>query len=132
LETRIVRAVEEWAQRTDDQIKAGRYFRTRTFKGFLTLDDVVFVVLGGDKGNPGDWLVSEIVAPDAVQWGVGSMSGRLVKKFEPSPEYQQVASADYDLILDAHERFKTSQPGMARDLWRAARQAIENCTTSAD
>ena len=132
LETRIVRAAEEWAQRTDDQIKTGRYFRTRTFKSFLTLDDVVLVVLGGEKGDPGDWLVSEIVAPDAVQWGVGSMRGRLVKKFEPSPEYQQVASADYDLILDVHERFKTSQPGMARDLWRAARQAIKNCTASPD
>jgi hypothetical protein len=132
LETRIVRAVEEWAQRTDDGIETGRTFRRRTFRCFSTLDDIVLVVLGGEKGNPGDWLVSEIVAPDASQWGVGSMRGRWVEKFEPSPEYQQVTLADYTLILDVHERFKASRPDMARELWQAARRAIESCTTSSD
>jgi len=126
LEERIARAVEEWSQRTDENIHSHR----RAFRHFLTLEDVIHVVFEGERGAPDYWLIHEVVGVDASQRGMGRKKGFLKEQFETLPEYQDSVLAEYDVVLDFHERFQASQPDIASDLWQKIKIHIEHLKPS--
>lgn len=125
LEERIVHTVREWSQRTDEYIRLGHGFRQRAFRHFLTLEDLVYVVLEGEQPGPGYWLTHDVVGADAVQRGLGRMVGPLKSRFEPLPEYREHVLTEYDVILEVHDQFKASQPDIASELWANIKKHIE-------
>jgi hypothetical protein len=125
LEKRILDAVGEWSQRTDETIRYGGSFRRRDFRHFLALEDLVYVVFEGEHISPDLQLTDDVVGTDATRQGLGRMVGPLKARFEPLPECRERVLAEYDVILDVHNRFKASQAGIASELWARIEKHIE-------
>jgi hypothetical protein len=134
LERRIVQTVRDWSGPETEQGRSRRkiHTRERTFTHFLALEDVMLLVIEGERSAPETWLVANLVGRDASAQGLGRVVRRLQKRFEPAPEYQARMRTEYEIVHQVHEAFNASQPGVASDLWRAVERAISMCTDVSD
>lgn len=121
VERRIVQAVEAWAAKYESAITHHSSTVVRPLRHLLTIHDLTLLLLGQDSPNPGRQYIERIVGPDAVQYGIGQMSGRWVKNFVIDAQDRAALHADCQSLRAMYEGFQAAQP----EQFAALRQAVQ-------
>ena len=58
------------------------------------------------------------------------MVGPLKSRFEPLPERRDSVLAEYNVILELHNKLQSSQPDIASELWSKIQNHIKRLDTS--
>ncbi len=133
LEKRIVEAVREWSDRSEQHIQFNRRdFRTRVFSHFLTLDDLVYIVFEGKHHGSPSRQVLNLIEADADRQGFGHLENGWRRRFETLPEYQNSMYAEYGIIRKVYETLTASQTDIFPALALAIERAINHLKIDTD
>jgi hypothetical protein len=113
LEQRILFAVNRWSQ----------YKEARDWPQGTPISTLVRAIYTHNQSNPGGWLLRQ-VQEDAVKHGLGTLQGKLRRRFEPNPDLAAQVAGEARSVSAVYVQLGRVFPEFIRELDTKVRQGI--------
>ncbi len=115
LEARILEAVALAQVDSPDFDFHGGHF-PRSCRALLTLEDLLVLVFEGEKAQPNNYMIGEVVGPEAEALNLGLIKGKRALYLAPHNNTRGRIGLDIRSVEQLHRDFWTTYPEVAKDL----------------